>query len=364
MSFVENRKLMGVTGLLLTLSIATLASLFHVKAMIQQAAVSFSYPHRFRVDLYDTRDRTTHFSERQLATLQTALGEGWQVMAYQSMGGQALWLGKTMEANIVAIDVRWLQEMMPSVHEGRLLAMADEGQKVAVVGAASFPKNVKKRDRLWVNGKQGVSVVGVLNPQAVSLIFDYEVDRTIFVPLHSLPRFGLAFSPTALWVAYPHTLSAQKAAHGFEEALTRETHHSAFIRHPESLIPHLSLLNTASWVFSGVLGVIGLGLIGYLFYSLLYTRRHELGLRRAVGASDKAIGWFVFRQFSGLSGVSGVVGLGLSALGAGWVQHHFHIPFYFALTSLGVALVPFGVAAIGSYGVYRKVKKTSPVYWL
>lgn len=364
MSFIENRKLRVVTGLLLTFSIATLASLFHVRAMIQQAAISFSYPDRFRADLYDTQGRSTPFTERQLAMLQTALGKGWQVMAYQSIGGQVLWLGKTLEANIIAIDARWLQEMMPSMHEGRLLGSFDEGQKVAVVGAASRPKGVKKPDRLWINGKQGVHVVGVLNPQAVSPIFDYDIDRTIFVPLHSLPRFGLSFSPTALWVAYPNTLSAQKAAHRFEEALTRETHHSAFIRHPESLIPHLSLLNTASWVFSGLLGGVGLGLIGYLFYSLLYTRRHELGLRRALGASDKAIGWFVFQQFVGLSGIAGVAGLVLSASGAGWVQHHFHIPFYFSLTGFWMALVPFGVALVGSYGVYRKVKKTPPVYWL
>jgi putative ABC transport system permease protein len=220
------------------------------------------------------------------------------------------------------------------VAAGRFLNTADEAEreKVCVLGS-------RVAERLFGSAegalgqevfffRAGARVVGVLAPKGADLVGSDQDDQ-VLVPLSTyLRRYSNQpwISGVYIQLARPEDEAATKAA---AAALLRQRHHlDKGEKDDFSLITArdtmqmqaraLELVQTLGWISSGVsFAVGGLGILSIMVL-LVRTRRLEIGLRRAVGATRRDI----VRQFmleaglmAGLGGAGGVLlGMGLVAV--------------------------------------------------
>ncbi|CAM3741039.1 ABC transporter permease [Deinococcus frigens] len=200
------------------------------------------------------------------------------------------------------------------VERGRLLGPGDAGKNVAVLGAkAAQNLGLDLGDTLELTRRGRARVIGVLQPQSAL------TDTFTFLPIEAVQRaFGVEdrLSLVALRLNNPAdasrvaaALAKQPQVGGLGLEISTRADVVGNIGKLLSSADILSVCLSAIALIVGGLAVVNTVLMG------VYERTREFGTLRAIGARPAFVRGLVLGETLLLSGLGGVVGLGLAGLG-------------------------------------------------
>jgi putative ABC transport system permease protein len=254
------------------------------------------------------------------------------------------------------------------VADGRFLAALDmrDQKRVAVLGAsiaaALFPFGSACGERVLLGG-DWFQVVGVLEGRATTraratAIRTRDVNRTVFVPLPALDR-GEDPRPDGvdeivLRVDDPQQVSSAAEA---AKALVERTATGALF---DVVVPReiLRARERTQRIFNVVTGAIaaisllvgGIGIMNIMLAGVA-ERTREVGIRRALGATQRDVAAQFLAESSLLTAAGGVLGAFLGVLGAGLIQRLAGWPTALSPLMLLAALLTAVAVGVG-FGSY------------
>jgi putative ABC transport system permease protein len=273
---------------------------------------------------------------------------------------------------VVGTDPSWLTVRGRSMTEGRFVAGHDVSTRAAVVvlGSTTAEELFGARDAVGqtvtVNGLP-MSVIGVLNTvgSSGSSSTSSDQDDQAIVPMSTAATqlFGgtdrNSVSDILAQATSSSTLSAayQEATAELDSLLAVTQTTDA----PFTVTPDTSLVSTATSVdktltvlLGGIAGISllvgGIGVMNIMLVSVT-ERIREIGLRKALGATPRAIRRQFLVEASVLGLVGGVLGAGLGLLGAWILPHFISDPIAISpVATVGAIVVAIGIGV--AFGVY------------
>jgi len=283
-------------------------------------------------------------------------------------GSQSLTAGSTnWTTNVVGTTPDWLAVRARSLTEGRFFTTAElnDAASVAVLGSTTATELFGGRSALGqtmsVNGTT-LTVIGILNTAGSSTTTD-EDDQALVPQTTYASRIASGGNATGISTLYIEATSTDTLSAAYQEAnkALLSTHGMAAATADFTISSQQSLLTTATStdrtltvLLAGIAAISllvgGIGVMNIMLVSVT-ERIREIGLRKALGATPRAIRrqFLVEASTLGLSG--GVLGLILGLVGARVLPHFLNqpvtIPAVAGIGALGIALV-IGIVA----GVY------------
>jgi putative ABC transport system permease protein len=275
--------------------------------------------------------------------------------------------GRRTDVTVVGTTPGYQVAARLPVAAGRFLADLDvkERKRVAVLGAtvarALFPMGEACGATLALGG-DWFQVIGVLEGRASprarpGAIRTRDVNRAVFVPLPALDRGDSradGIDEVVLRVDGAERVSASaevvkallrrtSGGGGFEVVVPRE-----ILRQKERTQRIFNVVTGAVAAISLLVG--GIGIMNIMLASVA-ERRHEVGLRRALGATRQDIAAQFLVESSLLTSSGGVLGASLGMLGSHLIQRLAGWPT--ALSPLMLALALLTALAVGiGFGFY------------
>ncbi|HEX4650286.1 MAG TPA: ABC transporter permease [Granulicella sp.] len=269
--------------------------------------------------------------ELRAVTVELARGDTYQASAYNNGSNRVI----GVEPNYSTI------KYLPVV-QGRFITDGDvaERRRVAVLGSKAarllFPGRPMLGETLTINGT-AFTVIGVADKISRG---DYDgPDQRMYIPISTMlelyPIKGDNIAPDALTsIQFQPTMRGESTAalaaadrviaarHGFDPSLQ-----DAFQQWDSIETEHMvGAIFDAMDVFLGGVGVVtlGLGAVGIVNIMLVSVteRTREIGLLKALGATRRSIVAQFFWEGLLLTGISGLIGIGISA-GFMWVLQQF-----------------------------------------
>ena len=285
--------------------------------------------------------------------------------------------GTNWGTGVVGTSPAWLTVRARSTQQGRFFTAQEEqaSQAVVVLGSETATDLFGGRSAVGQSvtiGSQPFTVIGVLAPVGSTVGGDQ--DDLAVVPLTT---YATAVSPTAgtsvssiylearsrdaLSAAYQESQHALLTAHGVDagDADFSLNSQQSIVETATSTARTLTILLGGIAAISLVVG--GIGVMNIMLVSVT-ERVREIGLRKALGATPRAILRQFLTEASLLGLAGGVLGIALGAVGAAVLPSLVSQPVTFssgaAFTALGISLV-IGVAA----GVYPagRAARLSPI---
>jgi len=253
-----------------------------------------------------------------------AAGEVWMGPAVLKGAGRA----KVVWATAVDADAGAIRNL--AVEAGRFLSPTDVAarRRVLVLGARVAERVFGRRPALGRTVRfegEPFRVVGILAAKGRQLItMGPEADEQVLLPLPTAQALFTGRRPLD-WIVYePRTAEAGPAS--IERVRTILGRHHAFTaRQDEALsffnvrdaIRPIELIGLGLQIFLAACGVVTLAVGGVGVMNIMLVavaeRSHELGLRKAVGATDRDVFLGLLLEASIVTTASGLVGLGLGA---------------------------------------------------
>jgi putative ABC transport system permease protein len=278
--------------------------------------------------------------------------------------------GTNWTSTVVGTTPDWLSVRARSIAEGRFLAAADENTDaaVAVLGATTAQELFGFRDpvgqTVTVNGLP-LTVVGVLNTVGASASSaTTNLDDMAVVPITTVANriFGGSARSSVQSIYIEATSSATLSA-AYQEAYAEllRMHQVSAANADFTIASQQSLLTTATSVDKTLTELLasiaaisllvgGIGVMNIMLVSVT-ERIREIGLRKALGATHRAIRRQFLVEASVLGLAGGVLGAGLGLAGAAVLPHLISNPITISpAASVGAIVVAIGIG-IG-FGVY------------
>ena len=240
---------------------------------------------------------------------------------------------RNTSSHVMGVDPSYTQVRFIPMAQGRFLTDEDltERRRVAVLGSKAalllFKGHPMVGETMTINGTQFTVIGGVEKISRGNDDFD---DQKVYIPVttmqelfmlkgNNIPRDALTsiqFQPakkgdTSLALPVVHRVIAER--HGFDPSMQ-----DAF--QEWDLVMEMKMVGaifTAMDVFLGGVGIVtlGLGAVGIINIMLVSVseRTSEIGLRKALGATERSILAQFFWEGLLLTGVSGVIGILFSA---------------------------------------------------
>jgi putative ABC transport system permease protein len=258
-----------------------------------------------------------------------------------------------------------------SVEQGRFIADSDDENRRNVVFIGS---QIREKFFAGVNpiGKElrirgeSFEVIGVA--KEIGAVMGQERDKFIIIPASvHLRMYGMRQSLGVY--LQPHSPAEQSALEDQVRGIMRARHHLSYNQKDDFAFFSADALKDLWASFTGVIAAVALGVTsislvvgGIVIMNIMMVavteRTREIGIRKSLGARSKDI----LRQFlvesSLLSGVGGIIGLGLAWAGMLIASSLFPIPFSMPLWAIVLSLaVSIGVGLIfGIYPAYRAAR--------
>jgi len=291
-------------------------------------------------------------------------------VAAVSTSTQAMTVGSTnWTTTIVGTTPSWLPVRARTVAQGRFITQADldSAATVTVLGSATayelFGGRSPVGQTVMVNGT-ALTVVGVLDTVGSSTSTD-EDDQAIVAQTTAAARLSTntggnagsvstiyleATSRSTLSAAYQEANAALLSSHGVTAGNADFT-----ISSQQSLLETATSTDrTLTILLAGVAAISllvgGIGVMNIMLVSVT-ERVREIGLRKALGATPRAVRRQFLLEASTLGGTGGVLGLGLGLVGALVLPHVLDQP---------VAISP--LAAAGAVGIALAIGVGAGVY--
>jgi putative ABC transport system permease protein len=278
--------------------------------------------------------------------------------------------GTNWTTSVVGTTPDWLSVRARSVTEGRFLTAADENSDaaVAVLGATTAQELFGFRDPVGqtvsVNGLP-LTVIGVLNTAGSSSSSSTtSLDDQAVVPITTTANriFG-GSSRSSVQSIYLEATSSGTLSAAYQEANAEllRLHDVSAASADFSIASQQSLLTTATSVdktltvlLAGIAAISllvgGIGVMNIMLVSVT-ERVREIGLRKALGARQRAIRRQFLVEASVLGLAGGVLGAGLGLAGAVVLPHLVSNPITISPSATAGAIIVAVGIGIG-FGVY------------
>ncbi len=292
-------------------------------------------------------------------------------IAYAGMWGQYIarveYAGvRTQPQVVVGADANFTEIQGGSLTEGRWFTHSEEtsGQSVAVVDVDVAQKLFGSIDPIgkWVHiGSRPAQVIGLYQPAAnifnppgqqimaivpyLTLDHQFTLDKTnmVFIPVK--PRAGVTLddAQSAVIVALRESRGLHPADHNTFDLLTQDQILDVFNKLTGVFFLVMIVLSAVALLVGGI-GVMAVMMIS------VTERTHEIGLRKAVGATRRDIMQQFLVEAATLTGVGGligiVVGIALGRVVTVAMSINAAAPVALTLTAVGVSVgigLAFGV---------------------
>jgi putative ABC transport system permease protein len=257
------------------------------------------------------------------------------------------------------------------VGEGRFFGSLDERErlKVAVIGHGVISELKLPDDPIGTDlriGDNAYRIVGVMEPKGQLL--GQELDKFVMMPFGTaVGVFGeeVAKTQTGLLVRAKSADSVDQAADQIEDAL--RVRHRLRPDQPndfeintqkEFLKTVTKVTNAIAYVVAGIVSIAllvgGIGIMNIMLVSVT-ERTREIGLRMAVGAGARDVLSQFLVEAVVLSGIGGLIGIGLGAGGAITVSRVAHWPAMVSPQAIVLAVLFSGAVGVifGFYPAWR-----------
>jgi putative ABC transport system permease protein len=283
-------------------------------------------------------------------------------------GSQSLTAGTTnWTTNVVGTTPDWLPVRARSLTEGRFFTGAElnSSASVAVLGSTTATELFGGRDALGqtvsINGTT-MTVIGILNTAGSSTTTD-EDDQALVPQTTYSSRIASSGNATGISTLYIEATSTDSLSAAYQEAdkALLSTHGVTAAAPDFTISSQQSLLTTATStdrtltvLLAGIAAISllvgGIGVMNIMLVSVT-ERIREIGLRKALGATPRAIRQQFLVEASTLGVCGGLLGVVLGLIGAQVLPHFLNqpvtIPAVAGIGALGIALI-IGIVA----GVY------------
>ncbi|MEP7369337.1 MAG: ABC transporter permease, partial [Dermatophilaceae bacterium] len=283
-------------------------------------------------------------------------------------GSQLLTAGPTnWTTNVVGTTPDWLPVRARSLTAGRFFTTTELGDaaSVAVLGSTTATELFGGRDALGqtvsINGTT-MTVIGILNTAGSSTTTD-EDDQALLPQTTYSSRIASGGNAIGISTLYIEARSTDALSAAYQEAnkALLSTHGKTVTTADFTISSQQSLLTTATStdrtltvLLAGIAAISllvgGIGVMNIMLVSVT-ERIREIGLRKALGATPRAIRRQFLVEASALGLSGGILGIALGLVGARVLPRFLNqpvtIPPVVAVGSLAIALV-IGIVA----GVY------------
>jgi len=283
-------------------------------------------------------------------------------------GSQSLTARSTnWSTNVVGTTPDWLPVRARSLTQGRFFTLAELGDaaSVAVLGSTTATELFGGRDALGqsvtINGTT-LTVIGILNTVGSSTTTD-EDDQAVVPQTTYSSRIASSGNARGISTLYLQAVSTDVLSAAYQEAQKAllSTHGVAVAAADFTISSQQSLLTTATAadrtltvLLAGIAAISllvgGIGVMNIMLVSVT-ERIREIGLRKALGATPRAVRRQFLVEASTLGLCGGVLGVLLGLVGARVLPHFLNQP---------VTISP--VAGIGALGVSLVIGIVAGVY--
>jgi len=283
-------------------------------------------------------------------------------------GSQSLTAGTTnWTANVVGTTPDWLPVRARSLTQGRFFSAAElnDAAAVTVLGSTTASELFGGRDALGqsvnINGT-AFTVIGILNTAGSSTTTDDD-DQALVPQTTYSSRVASSGNAAGISTLYIQARSTDALSAAYQEAnkALLGTHGVTATAADFTISSQQSLLTTATAtdktltvLLAGIAAISllvgGIGVMNIMLVSVT-ERIREIGLRKALGATPRAVRRQFLVEASTLGLAGGVLGIALGLVGAQvlprFIDQPVTIPPVVGIGALGIALV-IGIVA----GVY------------
>jgi len=283
-------------------------------------------------------------------------------------GSQSLTAGSAnWSTNVVGTTPDWLPVRARSLTQGRFFTLAELGDaaSVAVLGSTTATELFGGRDALGqsvtINGTT-LTVIGILNTVGSSTTTD-EDDQAVVPQTTYSSRIASSGNARGISTLYLQAVSTDVLSAAYQEAQKAllSTHGVTVAAADFTISSQQSLLTTATAadrtltvLLAGIAAISllvgGIGVMNIMLVSVT-ERIREIGLRKALGATPRAVRRQFLVEASTLGLCGGVLGVLLGLVGARVLPHFLNQP---------VTISP--VAGIGALGVSLVIGIVAGVY--
>lgn len=253
--------------------------------------------------------------------------------------------GLRQDAMVVGSTAQLAAVLGLAAREGRLLSVHDVDSLHVVLGASLAAQLAARPGQQLQMGHYLFHVVGVLAATGDNPLLPIMLDQAVLMPLSGMHRLMPA-PEVGLMLALgldPHPL-AQSAERLVAHLQAQLPQHQVTVRLPSQLLEGMTgqsqMLNGLLAGFAGIALLLGgVGVMNVMLMNVA-ERRREIGLRLALGARARDIGWSFLLEALLLS-CTGALGGAVAGLLAAWLFAWWSgWPL-----SLAIYPVPLGVAA-------------------
>jgi putative ABC transport system permease protein len=283
-------------------------------------------------------------------------------------GSQSLRAGTTnWTTNVVGTTPDWLRVRARSLTQGRFFTTSelDDAAAVAVLGSTTASELFDGRSPIGqtmsVNGTE-LTVIGILNTAGSSTTTDDD-DQAVVPQTTYSSRIASSGNASGISTLYIEATSTGTLSAAYQEAnkALLGTHGVTAAAADFTISSQQSLLTTATAtdrtltvLLAGIAAISllvgGIGVMNIMLVSVT-ERIREIGLRKALGATPRAVRRQFLVEASALGLCGGVLGIVLGIVGSQVLPHFLNqpviIPPVVGIGALGIALI-IGIVA----GVY------------
>lgn len=261
------------------------------------------------------------------------------------------------------------------VQEGRYIVDLDNEfrMKVALIGTETattfFGTDQPVGQTIQLNGSS-FKIVGLLESKGSSLTGSN--DNKLLIPISTAERFLRSPGVRSVTVQAQDTSQMEKVKASLEASLDKKflnADNSYSIFNSQEMLDTLnSTTQMLSLALGGIAGISllvgGIGIMNIMLVSVS-ERTREIGIRKAIGAKQRDILMQFMVESTALSGIGGLVGIGLGYGASGLIGHYSALS---TSVSISIVAIAFGfslfIGVIFGMIPARKAAKLRPIYAL
>lgn len=299
--------------------------------------------------------------------------EGIKYIAPASTQSSSVKYGTTsVDVSIVGTYADYAFVRDYEISSGRFLAQIDLDvyQKVAIIGSSTatelFGFSSPLGEYILIQGTR-YKVVGVLAEKGSSTTGSN--DEVVMIPLTSYERLFKSKGARTIYVQVDRTEQIDSVVTGLEKELSDHfrgnTNSYLVFNQSDALSTLTSVSDTLTLALSGIAGISllvgGIGIMNIMLVSVT-ERTREIGIRKAIGAKKRDILIQFLIESMVLSGLGGVLGIGIGVGAAKGASTAFEMDIVFSLNVIMIAFF-FSVAIGVLFGMFpaNKAAKLKPI---
>jgi putative ABC transport system permease protein len=317
------------------------------------------------------RGTTNTLTEKEANALRDI--QGIQYLAPASTSNASVkYSTKSVDVNVVGTNSEYADVREYKIASGRFLSQIDLDfyQKVAIIGSQSasdlFGFSNPIGQYVQINGSR-YKVVGVLASKGSTT--NGSSDEVVMIPLTSAERIFKAKGVRTIYVQAATDKQIDSVVGGLNTALSKKFRGNTDSYRVFNQSDILSTLNNVTGTLTVALGGIagisllvgGIGIMNIMLVSVT-ERTREIGIRKAIGAKKRDILTQFLIESMALSGLGGILGIGIGVGAAQLASSMLKMQVAFSLNIILIAFV-FSVLIGVIFGMFpaNKAAKLKPI---